>query len=193
MNQGIGNNGIILACNNRSKDTPEFDYYATDPIAVEKLLNVHSFKHDVWEPCCGEGHISNVLLSHGYDVYNTDIIDRGCNDETVDFMKISTIVCGQFEEDIVTNPPYKLGVDFVKKAIEILANECQIALLLKLTFMCSKGRAKFFEENPPKFIYVFSDRIECAKNGNFEGKKGVDYAWFIWEKGWHGDTTLRWI
>lgn len=189
MNQGIGNNGIILACNNRSKDTPEFDYYATDPIAVEKLLSVHNFRHYVWEPCCGEGHISKVLNAHGYNVWNSDIVDRGCNDETIDFLKI----IDKSADDIITNPPYKLGVNFVEHALNISENGVQIALLLKVTFMCSKGRAKFFEENPPKFIYVFSDRIECAKNGHFEGKRGVDYAWYIWQKGWHGDTTLRWI
>lgn len=187
--QGIGNKGIILACNNRSNDTAEYDYYATDPKAVEKLLDVHEFKHYVWEPCCGEGHISNVLKARGYDVWSSDIIDRGQNDETIDFLSIND----KYADDIITNPPYNLGVKFIEHALEISEKNVQIALLMKITFMCSKGREAFFKKNPPKYIYVFSDRIECAKNGRFEGKKGVDYAWFIWEKGWSGVTELRWL
>jgi hypothetical protein len=38
-------------------------------------------------------------------------------------------------------------------------------------------------------------RINCAKNGDFAAIKGtaVDYAWFVWEKGWRGAPTIGWI
>ena len=55
-----------------------------------------------------------------------------------------------------------------------------------------------FLKYPPKKIYVSSSRLLCAKNGDFEGmRKGggsaVAYAWFIWEKGYDGDTIVRWV
>ena len=61
-------------------------------------------------------------------------------------------------------------------------------MFLKLTFLESKSRKELFEKYPPKKIWVFSERIQCAKNGDFEGMKqgggsAVAYAWFIWEKG----------
>ena len=31
------------------------DYYATDPHAVELLLDAESFSHEVWEPAVGGG------------------------------------------------------------------------------------------------------------------------------------------
>ena len=31
----------------------------------------------VWECACGEGHISKVLESHGYNVVSTDLVYRG--------------------------------------------------------------------------------------------------------------------
>ena len=31
------------------------DYYATEPKALELLLDLETFSHDVWEPACGEG------------------------------------------------------------------------------------------------------------------------------------------
>ena len=191
MEQGIGNKGIILACNSRSNDVAENDYYATDPIAMEKLCDVFEFHKWIWEPACGEGHLSKVLESRGYDVISTDLIDHNFGGyETLDFLQTNE---KNLKEDIVTNPPYKFANEFVKKALDSIANDYYVVFFLKLSFVSSKGRRKFFEENPPKFIYVFSDRVECAKNGKFEGKKGVDYAWFIWQKGWHGNTTLRWL
>ena len=43
----------------------------------------------------------------------------------------------------------------------------------------------------------FVNRIACAKNGDFEklNNQGsaIAYAWFIWEKGFKGDTIVKWI
>jgi len=37
----------------------------------------------------------------------------------------------------------------------------------------------------------------CAKNGDFESKKkegsAVAYAWYVWEKGYKGETVIKWI
>ena len=41
----------------RQKD----DFYATDPNALKSLLEYETFKHEVWEPACGSGWLSNVL------------------------------------------------------------------------------------------------------------------------------------
>ena len=48
----------------------------------------------------------------------------------------------------------------------------------------------------PKKIYVSSSRLRCAMNGDFEKyakSNAVSYAWFIWEKGFQGDTVVRWF
>lgn len=71
-------------------------------------------------------------------------------------------------------------------------------MFLKLTFMESKTRKQLFEAHPPKRIWVSSSRLQCAKNGDFEkyGKgvgTAVAYAWYVWEKGYQGDTVLKWF
>ena len=72
-------------------------------------------------------------------------------------------------------------------------------MFLKLTFLEGKKRyVKIFEPTPPRHVYVFSERVECAKNAEFErmregGGSAVAYAWFVWEKGYKGETTVRWI
>lgn len=68
-------------------------------------------------------------------------------------------------------------------------------MLLKTTFLEGKNRKAFFKENPPKIIYVSSSRINCAKNGDFEKYKSsaISYSWFIWEKGFKGNTIIKWF
>ena len=51
------------------------DYYATEPVAVEMLLELEKFNPKIWECACGEGHMSKVLEAAGYAVKNTDVID----------------------------------------------------------------------------------------------------------------------
>lgn len=40
-----------------------------------------------------------------------------------------------------------------------------------------------------------SSRLTCAKNGDFNQYKGAAmlFCWFIWEKGYKGDTILKWF
>ena len=53
-------------------DRQKDDYYATPPEATDALLSVESFKGNIFEPCCGEGHISKRLTHHGYTVESSD-------------------------------------------------------------------------------------------------------------------------
>lgn len=91
MKDWTGNNKSIFTCNGASNHSDEErqidDYYATEPKAVELLLEQETFSPYVWEIACGEGHISEVLKSHGYKVRSTDIVNRGYPDTEVrDFL-----------------------------------------------------------------------------------------------------------
>lgn len=72
-------------------------------------------------------------------------------------------------------------------------------MFLKLQFLEGKKRfEQLFSKIPPKTVYVFSERILCAKNGEFQkmrdgGGSAVAYAWFVWEAGWSGTTEIKWI
>lgn len=176
--------------NRRNKDAETHDYYATEPKATEILLEQERFSPVVWECACGQGHISKVLESHGYTVVSTDLVYRGYGDhKSVDFL--STV--SDFKGDIITNPPYKFALEFVEHALNIVEQGRKVAMFLKLTFLEGKTRKAFFMQNPPKTVYVSSSRLECGKNGKFENKNAVAYAWFVWEKGYHGDPVIKWV
>ena len=173
-------------------DRAEHDYYATSPEAVEELLKVEQFSPKVWECACGEGHISKVLEAHAYEVISTDLIDRGFVDGYVDFLKTETTY---IPYDLVTNPPYKFATEFAEKAIEVIADGRKVAMLLKIQFLESVKRRELFDKHPPMKIYVFSRRVGCALNGDFEAtaNRAMCFAWFVWQKGYTGDTVVKWI
>jgi hypothetical protein len=64
--------------NHVPEEREAFDYYATDPKAVEMLLELEQFSPVIWEPACGEGHISKVLQAHGYgDSFHQTFTEEG--------------------------------------------------------------------------------------------------------------------
>src|SRR5574344_824330 len=110
MKDWTGNSVAIYATHGASNHSEEVraeeDFYATDPSAVEALMKVEKFSHNVFEPACGEGHIAKVLESHGYKVLLNDIVKRNYGEYFPgDFLTINSDEYAGM--DIVTNPPYK--------------------------------------------------------------------------------------
>lgn len=167
------------------------DYYATEPRAMELLLELEQFNNDIWECACGEKHLSTVLEEKGYNVRSSDIVNR-CNNEVQDFLSDEVT---NWEGDIITNPPYKLAQAFIEKAMQIIPDGNKVAMFLKLTFLEGQKRKAMFQKYPPKIVYVSSSRLNCAKDGDFEKYKSsaIAYAWFVWEKGYQGDPVIKWF
>ena len=79
--------------------------------------------------------------------------------------------------------------------MEVVQEGAKIAMFLKLLFLEGQKRKQLFQKYPPKVVYVSSSRIQCAKNGDFEkyNQSAIAYAWFIWEKGYKGETVVKWF
>jgi len=160
-------------------------------------LKLETFSPDIWEPCCGGGHISEELAAHGYRVWSTDIADHGYGQAGVDFLSYDE----ELDFDIVTNPPYICAQAFVEHALSLLAPGCKVAMFLRLVFLESQARKELFEKFPPIRVHVSSDRLGCAKNGDFKLRpngelyypSSVAYAWFVWEAGYKGSTIIDWF
>lgn len=183
------------ASNHTEKERQVDDYYATEPYAVDVLLSVEDFSNNIYEPAVGGGHMADALINHGYTVECSDIVDRGYSGTyTYNFLEREEPV----HNDIITNPPYKYAKEFVEHSLELVDDGNKVAMFLKLQFMEGKARKKLFTEHPPKTIYVSSSRLLCAKNGKFDemrasGGSAVAYAWYVWVKGYQGDTVVKWV
>ena len=188
---------ILGASNHSEKEREQNDFYSTDPESLEiflKALERDNFKlhKSIWECACGKGHLSKVLESKGYNVFSSDLIDRGYGKGNTDFLKS---IDDAWWGDILTNPPYKYAKEFVEKALEITRTGTYTIMYLKIQFLEGKSRRKLFEKHPPKYIYVNSARQLCYLNGDMKNKisSATCYCWFIWEKGFIGEPIIRWI
>ena len=161
------------------------DYYATEPAALEKAPFLHLL-NNVWEPACGEGHLSKVLVEKGIHGKSSDLIARGYG-EVQNFLTTKE----PWNGSIVTNPPFKYAAQFVVKALSLVPDGEYVCMFLRIQFLESAERKSLFETMPPKYVYVASKRLQCGINGKFGGSSAACYAWFVWQKGYQGDIVLR--
>lgn len=185
------------ASNHTDKERETHDFYATSPEAIDLLKKKIDLPKQILEPACGSGCLSERLAELGHEVKSCDLIDRGYGD-VQDFFKMTE---PPFNGDyaIVTNPPYKYAKEFVLHAIELVPVGSLVCMFLKTTFAEGKGRYKdLFSIYPPLKVLQCVERVLCAKNGNFDymrahGGSAVAYAWWVWERGYTGRSTLDWI
>lgn len=191
--RGFGNNKAGRSIGSSAFSlTPraENDFYATPPHAVEMLLGIEEFSHKILEPCCGLGHIADVLKRHGHEVECRDLVDRGYGIGGMDFLECKD---RDLDCDIITNPPYCKAKEFVEKSMDVIGEGHKVAMFLKLTFLEGKGRREMFERYPPKRVWVSTSRLSCGKNGVDWQPSVLAYMWIVFQKGFHGETTLKWF
>ena len=202
--------GSKIAGGNPKNDRVEHDFYATDPIAVEKLLLQYSINGtEILEPCVGNGNIANALQNfykHNFNITGIDIVDRGYPNTIVqDFLTWET---DKKFDCIITNPPFSLAKEFVEKSMELLNEGSieedgypngQLIMFLKIQFLEGEKRKELFDKYPPKYIYVFRNRMATWNSGqplDPNGKRWATtmcHAWFIWEKGSKTEPIVRWL
>ncbi len=110
-------NALAYVGFNQKDNRVKNDFYPTPPEATQSLLERYKFNGNIWECACGDGSMSKVLKENKYDVYSSDLIDRGYGESGVDFLKTFK----KFD-NIVTNPPFNLSTEFTLQALQ-LANK----------------------------------------------------------------------
>ena len=185
--------GTSLSGTSMSRERVENDYYATPPESTIALLEREKFSGDILEPCCGQGHISEVLKDRGYEVISNDLVDRGYGEFNEDFLTSDNLRA----DNVVTNPPFKYAKEFIEKSLEITTGK--VAMFCKVQLLEGVARREMFENTPLKTVYVFTKRQNPLRNGSpvdENGKKWAStmcFAWFVWEHGYEGKPSIEWI
>lgn len=185
--------GTSLSGTSTTRGRVENDYYATPPESTLKLLEVENFEGSILEPCCGEGHISEVLKENGFEVSSNDLVDRSYGEDRKDFLKDGF----RTYDNIITNPPYKYAREFIIKSLEITTGK--VAMFCKIQLLEGVARYDMFQNTPLKTVYVFTKRQNPWRNGSpvdENGKKWAStmcFAWFVWEHGYEGKPTIEWL
>jgi hypothetical protein len=180
----------IVGSSRNNGERESADFYPTPPYVVEELLKRENFSGNIWECACGDGAISKVLIEKGYQVRSTDLYDRGYGVSGIDFLHNNLDDC----DNIITNPPFKLTLEFILQAKKQCKNK--IALFEKTVLLDSARRYDMFmdQEFPLKCIYQFCKRVQLCKSG-VKMKNGgmISYAWFVWDSAYKGEPMIRWI
>lgn len=187
MSKGLS----IVGSSRKNGEREVNDFYPTPHFVTEELLKREKFDGNIWEPACGRGDISKVLIDNGYSVYSSDLIDRGYGDGNIDFINNTSF---KKFDNIITNPPYKYALEFVNSAKK--HSNKKIALFLKTVFLESEKRYDMFQDTefPLARIYQFSKRVALNKNIIDTSKSGmIAYAWYIWDIEHVGKPTIDWI
>jgi hypothetical protein len=155
------------------------EFYPTPAWCTEALLRNYNFPTYgvIWEPACGQGHISLVLEAHGYDVFSTDLNETGFGHSGRDFLKEDTPA-----KVIITNPPYKnnLAEKFVRHALR-LTEERQgiVAMLMRTDWSSAKGRVDIVRH--PSFALKLELNRRPMWVKDTTGSPRFNYSWFLFD------------
>jgi len=166
-----------------------------DPTPPEPTLALIAAEGDrlrhfprIWEPAVGDGAMSRVLSDADFDVYGSDLIDRGCGAEIRSFY--------DFEEApspcLVTNPPYKEcnwrdgRGRWIWHALDVLNIE-YMALLLSWSWPGAGQHSALWASHPPARVYLMRWKIDFTG----QGAPPMLNGWFVWDRKWQGETILR--
>jgi hypothetical protein len=166
------------------------DCYETPPEATLALLKAEKLPTHIWEPAAGRGAIVNVLRDHGHTVYASDLIDYQQFGQAVRVDFLMEHRAPMFCDAIVTNPPFKLVDQFVRRAIVLVPKVC---MLLRLAYLEGIGRDDILDGGLAR-VHVFRNRLPRMHRDNYDGPKAtstIAFAWFVWELGHTGPAALN--
>lgn len=169
----------------------EYDYYVTPQKAIHEFIECAKLNTDIFtrletkkilDPCAGGSASSDMsypkcLSKYGCNVFTIDIRDDSLARQKGDYLKLNA--SGIFDL-IITNPPFNISLDVIKKAILDVKEGGMVIMLLRLNYFGSQARRQFFDENMPNYTFVHSKRMSFSSNGKTDS---IEYMHSVWVKG----------
>lgn len=166
----------------RVKQTNEanpHDFFPTPPGVTRAFVEACPLPDGLWcEPAVGDGAIISAVGAR--EAWATfDIRDvpapalSSYHEPCSDFLQLDETL--RFDV-IITNPPFSLAEEFVRKALK---HADHVVMLLRLAFLESRRRELFHADHPSD-VYVLSRRPSFMANGATDS---CAYGWFVWGPG----------
>lgn len=190
-----------MSATGRGAERRTNDAYATPRWCVDALLDAIAGSDklrdvgewaDVLDPCCGDGAILTAITDRYSEVrpHGVDLMERA----GPSFAYVADWLTYEWEAEpwpqrtrIVTNPPYRLAADFVRRALMKVHGGWW---LLRLPFLGSDRSRRdlwpFLRE-----VLVLTPRPSFTGGGT----DATEYAWFRFEPGddYCGPPKLGWV
>ncbi len=148
------------------------ELYPTPDECVISLLEKLTFRPSdkFLEPCYGTGAIyEKVDLPQNQKSFAE--IEKGIDYLTTDFGT---------QDVIITNPPFSLTEEFIRKSLSELAPNGTMAYLQRVNYLGSIARLSFWKEvGFPQKTPVIVPRPRFVGGGS----DSCEYMWFIWDNG----------
>lgn len=168
------------------------DLYESPTVAVNALLEIEWLPELIWEPACGPGAIVRPLRREGHTVIASDLVDYQCEGQEagVDFLRLTSAPAGC--TTIVSNPPYKIANDFVRRALVLCP---RVIMLMRFAFLASGSkRNDILDGGCLARVHLFANRLPMMHRAGWQGKQttsDTDFAWFVWDRSHYGPTLLN--
>lgn len=216
-----------MSATNRGAKRREADFYPTPDELAERIVRaVGRYPNRILEPSAGDGAFVRACRANWRHA-RVSQVEPGPHhfDPEVDGYRATIEEFAARLPDarfdlIIGNPPFSLAEEHVRLCIGMLAPGGRLVFLLRLAFLETKKRAKFWCECPPARITVLEDRPSfcwswsCKAKHKWTSAPGVKhthcpecgseklkitktdacaYAVFEWRQGFAGKPELGWI
>lgn len=182
-----------MSATNRGGTRIVNDAYNTPSWCVRRLVEKATFLNNLpgmsrrvsrWlEPAAGPGQLIDALNGVLVGRPHWDACEINASHEAALGACAKNVVIGDFRDMpvvsgtydiIISNPPYNLAMEFIKKSLEWEPK--YVAMLLRLNFMGSDIRADFMQKHTPD-LYIFPNRPQFV-HGRTDN---CEYTWALWD------------
>lgn len=184
----------VMAQRHEADDS--LDFFPTPPWATRALFEHvigHWSAHLGWDPACGDGAMVKVMHEYMLACAASDVHDYGLESARIhDFLQPFLPDDIGMSEWIITNPPFRLGEQFITRALQIATHG--VAMLVRTSFVESIGRYEgLFRDRPPALVAQYVERVPMVK-GRLDRKASTatSYCWLVWSNRAHDWEQPNW-
>lgn len=180
----------------RARDGHIADYYVTPINEIEKFLKefnkiygYHLNFGNILDPCAGGDKNTPMSYPEALKAYNTKIDTIDIRQDSRAAIKTDYLLtdCKNKYDLIITNPPFSLSIDIIKKALDDVKPGGVVVMLEKLNFFGSQKRKPFWDNYLAEYSFVHHERMSFTGKGT----DSIEYCHMIWRKGFNPEYTLQ--
>lgn len=169
----------------------ENEHYVEPAWCSARLFQEEKFFGAIYDPCCGFGTIVIEALKAGHVGYGSDIIDRGWGSTRTPHNFLSS--ADERHDNIVCNPPFKIAGTFANHALMLARRK--VAIVFPTARL---NAAHWLQGTPLARIWLMTPRPSMPpghviKAGGKPGGGKMDFCWVVFEHGYSGEPTVRWL
>lgn len=164
------------------------EHYVEPEWVSQRLFEVEKFLGPIYDPACGFGRIVVNACKAGYTAYGSDITHRGWDSTPQNFFEHRSI-----HANIVSNPPFDVLPRFITHALDSTSNK--VAVIFPTARL---NAARWLDDTPLQTVWLLTPRPSMppghvVKAGGPIGGGKSDYAWLVFQHGYDGEPTMKWL